>query len=465
MNKRLHSNFKALLFSILFFQTFLGLSQTFTKLFDFNGTNGSRAYGDLISDDTYFYGTTVEGGTNGKGVLFKIKIDGTGYSKLLDFDEANGANPYNGLTIVGSELFGVTLHGGPNGTGVLFKINTDGTNYTILNDFSGNTTGSLPNASLYFDGTFLYGTTYSGGAGVGGGTIFKLKPDGTNFTTVHSFNGSNTINGSQPQGKLLFDGVYFYGVTFNGGINTKGVLYKIKPDGTDFIKLFDFDGANNVNNVEPGEPILLDGFLYGSTFLGGTNEYGFIYKIRTDGTEFSVLHDYDLSTGAKPHCKLTMAGDYLYGTTSSGGPSGGGVIFKIKPDGTEYTNIFDFVTDSGYSSWSSLLYKGTYLYGMTIAGGSNNDNGTIFQLDDALPLSISDMAEESTISVFPNPVKDFLHINLKENTERAVTLYDVTGKLLLTKNINSSASIDVSSFKSGVYMVSVGNVTYRVIKE
>ncbi|HET8803831.1 MAG TPA: choice-of-anchor tandem repeat GloVer-containing protein [Aequorivita sp.] len=465
MKRTLSFSIKAMLFTLLFFQPFLGFSQTLTKLFDFNGSNGSRAFADLISDGTYFYGTTVEGGNNDIGVLFKIKIDGTGYTKLHDFDETNGANPFNGLTLVGTELFGVTLYGGPNDKGVIFKINTDGTNYTILNDLSGNSDGSLPNASLNYDGTFLYGTTYSGGTGAGGGTIYKLKPDGTEFTTIHSFNGSNTINGAQPQEELLFDGSYFYGVTFNGGINTKGVLYKIKPDGTDFSKLHDFNGANNTNNVEPSEPILVSGYLYGCTFLGGTNEYGTIYKVNTDGTDFSVLHDFDLPTGAKPHAKLTFAGDYLYGTTSSGGISGGGILFKIKPDGTDYTNLYEFGTDSGYGSYSALLYQGTFLYGITSSGGSNNDNGTIFQLDDALPLSAPNFVESSSVYLFPNPLKDMLNISLAENKETEIKLYDISGKLILTKTINSSATLDFNSLKSGVYVIQIENGSYKLVKE
>lgn len=464
MKKHRHLNLKAVLFAFLFFQTLLGFAQTVTKLFDFNGTNGSRAYGDLISDGNYFYGTTVEGGSNNDGVLFKIRIDGTGYVKLHDFDDTNSAKPYDGLRLIGSELFGVTLNGGPNNFGVIFKINTDGSNYTILNDFSSPTDGARPNASLYFDGTFLYGTTYTGGAGAGGGTIFRLKPDGTGFTTVHSFNGSNPINGTQPQGELMFDGIYLYGVTFNGGINTKGVLYKIKPDGTDFIKLYDFNGTNNTNNVAPSEPLLHNGYLYGCTFLGGTNEYGIIYKIGTDGTDFSILHDFDLPTGAGPHCKLTLAGDYLYGTTTSGGLMGGGVIFKIKRDGTDYSNVFEFVTDSGYGCWGSLLYEGSYLYGITASGG-NNGNGTIFQLDDALPLSSPSFVAASNISFFPNPVKDLLHINLSEDKETAIKLYDITGKLIVKKTLDSSTTIDLNGLKSGVYVIQIGNQKHQIIKE
>jgi len=454
-----------LLFTFLFFQILLGYSQTVTKLYDFDGVNGSRAYGDLISDGNYFYGTTTEGGENNKGVLFKIKVDGTDFIKLHDFNEAAGAKPYDGLTSIGSELFGVTLHGGPEDEGVIFKLNTDGSNYTVLNDFSGNTDGSLPNGALYFDGTFLYGTTYSGGSNAGGGTIYKLRPDGKDFLTIHSFNGSDPVNGSQPQGELIFDGIYFYGVTFNGGTDSKGVVYKIKPDGTGFMKLLDLLGVNSINNVEPSALLLHNGYLYGCGYLGGSNENGFIYRISTQGTDFAILHDFDVSTGIKPHCKLTIANEYLYGTTTAGGISGGGVLFKIKPDGTDYTMLFEFGTESGYNCWSSLLYQGSYLYGITTGGGNNNDNGTIFQLDDGLPLGMSTFDQSKSISLYPNPVRDILHITLTESKETTINLYEVTGKLILQKNIYYSTQLETGSFKSGVYIIEIDNKTQRFVKE
>ncbi len=461
----LPSYLKSLLFVFLFSQSLLGYSQTVTKLFDFDAANGKRAYGDLISDGIYFYGTTTEGGTYNKGVVFKLKIDGTDFMKLHDFNDTDGAKPYDGLTHIGTELFGVTLLGGPENEGVIFRLNTDGSSYTILNNLSGNTDGSLPNGTLYFDGTFLYGTTYSGGSNAGGGTIYKLKPDGSDFTTIHSFSGSNPINGAQPQGELIFDGIYFYGVTFNGGTNSKGIVYKIKPDGTGFTKLLDLIGANGVNNVEPSALLLHNGFLYGCGFLGGTNENGFIYRISVQGSDYEILHDFDISSGTKPHCKLTFVNEYLYGSTTAGGLTGGGVLFKIKPDGSDYTVLYNFGTESGYNCWSSLLYRGNHLYGITASGGSNNDSGTIFQLDDGLPLGIPNFDKTAPISLYPNPVKDILYITLTENKETKVKLYEATGKLILEQSIYNSAHFDMGNFKTGVYIIEVGNKAYKVLKQ
>ena len=50
----------------------------YTKLLDFSGTtNGELPQGSLISDGTFLYGMTSQGGTNDMGVIFKIKPDGT----------------------------------------------------------------------------------------------------------------------------------------------------------------------------------------------------------------------------------------------------------------------------------------------------------------------------------------------------------------------------------------------------
>ena len=155
---------KIYLFTILFILFELGntTSAQYVKLLDFENTSTGiyPFYGTLLSDGTYLYGLTSNGGANGKGTIFKIMPDGTGFSKLLDFD--------------------------------------------------GTTTGATPEGSLITDGVFLYGMTDNSGAS-GFGTIFKILPDGTGFAKLLDFNGQE--NGRNPHGSLLFDGAYLYGMT------------------------------------------------------------------------------------------------------------------------------------------------------------------------------------------------------------------------------------------------------------
>lgn len=247
----------------------------YAKLFDFSGTsNGQYPTASLISDGTFLYGMTGYGGLNGFGVIFKIKPDGTGYSKMLDFSgTANGSTPLGSLISDGTFLYGMTHDGGTNGLGVIFKIKPDASGYAKLLDFTGSN-GKFPSASLISDGTFLYGTTVQGGTN-SMGAIFKIKPDGTGYEKLFDFSG--TANGKAPYGSLFYDTTFLYGMTSYGGTSNNGVMFKIKPDGTGFSNLLNFSGAANGQNPN-GALVAVDSFLYGMTGLGGANNKGTVFK-------------------------------------------------------------------------------------------------------------------------------------------------------------------------------------------
>ena len=70
--------------------------------------------------------------------------------------------------------------------------------------------------------------TYRGGVN-DLGTIFKIKQDGTEFKKLLDFNGfAGTATGGHPEGSLVSDGTYLYGMTRDGGVNGIGVIFKIK---------------------------------------------------------------------------------------------------------------------------------------------------------------------------------------------------------------------------------------------
>ena len=354
----------------------------YTKLLDFaDTTNGKWPYGSLISDGEFLYGMTSSGGANSMGTIFRIKPDGTGYANLLDFSgAANGQFPSYGYSLIsdGGILYGMTRIGGTNAFGVMFKINPDGTGYSKLIDFAGATNGSYPSSSLISDGTFLYGMTGGGGTN-DMGTIFKIKPDGTGYSNLLNFVG--TANGSTPWGSLIFDGTFLYGMTRYGGTNNNGTIFKIMSDGTGYTKLLDFSGTTN--GKYPYGSLISDGsFLYGMTYTGGTNNDGTIFKIKTDGTGYTNLLDFSIAINGRYPCgSLISDGVFLYGMVRDGDgiATGMGSIFKIKPDGTGYSKLLNFIgTTNGSSPYGSLLSDGVFLYGMTKDGGANN-MGTVFK--------------------------------------------------------------------------------------
>ncbi len=300
------------------------------------------------------------------------------YTKLLDFAGiTNGNNPQGSLISDGNFLYGMTVSGGTNNEGTIFKIMSDGTAYSKLLDFSFYASGMNPYGSLFFDGIFLYGMTNKGGLN-GMGVIFKIKPDGSSFSKLFDF--SDTVDGSNPYVSLISDGTFLYGMTNKGGTNNLGVLFKIMPDGTGDTVLLNFNGG--VNGSYPTGDLFYDGtFLYGMTSQGGAYNRGTMFKILTDGTGYFKLIDFGSGVNGKyPLGNLNSDGTFLYGMTSQGGPANLGTIFKIMGDSTGYSILQDF---SGFANGNhprgSLISDGSFLFGMTTGGGING-NGIIFEL-------------------------------------------------------------------------------------
>ncbi len=371
-------------FVSMFLFAMIGLSGVanaqFTNLYSFSGTpDGAQPNADLVFDGTYFYGMTTGGGTNGLGTIFKIMPNGTGYVKLLDFAGAtNGSSPFGSLVSDGTFLYGMTRDGGLNSVGTIFKIMPDGTGYVKLLDFGGAVNGYGPRGSLTVVGSVLYGMTPYGGS-ANAGTIFKIGTNGAGYAEISDF--GTALNGGNPFGSLLYDGTYLYGMAYNGGTNSWGTIFKILPNGTSLQTLLDFDGT--LTGRSPWGSLILNGsYLYGMAANGGTNDMGTVFKIMPDGTGYVKLHDFDGTiNGGDPRGDLVSDGTFLYGMTSYGGLNNNnyGTMFRIMPDGTGYEKLLDFSgSTNGNAPFGSLISVDNSLYGMTFFGGANWE-GNIFK--------------------------------------------------------------------------------------
>ncbi|HZQ24852.1 MAG TPA: choice-of-anchor tandem repeat GloVer-containing protein [Terriglobales bacterium] len=144
--------------------------------------DGSNPYAPLVQgSDGNLYGTTYSGGAHFHGTVFKITLSGTLttlYSFCVQLSCEDGSGPTAGLIqATDGNFYGTTLGGGTNSGGTIFKITPTGT-LTTLHNFCGQTNcsdGNRPLAGLFqaTDGTF-YGTTQFGGVN-GDGTVFRLS--------------------------------------------------------------------------------------------------------------------------------------------------------------------------------------------------------------------------------------------------------------------------------------------------
>ena len=354
---------------------------TLTTLVSFGGTNGANPGAGLVQgNDGNFYGTTAVGGANGYGSLFQLTLPGT-LATLISFDRTNnGANPGAAL-VQGSDdaFYGTTEAGGTNNNGTIFKVTTSGT-LTTLVSFNG-TDGSLPHAPLVQgqDGKF-YGTTEIGGSNQDG-TAFQMLTNGT-LTSLVSFDNNN--NGSSPRAGLVqaADG-NFYGAAFLGGTNGDGAMFRLATNGA-LTTLYAFTGGSDGANPYAGLTQSADGNLYGTTFYGGTNGYGTVFKMTTNGT-LTPLVSFGGTNGAYPQAALLLASDgNFYGTTKSGGAyTNYGTVFKLTTNGT-LTTLASFNGTNGSHPLGLVQTLDGSFYGTTADGGTNG-YGTVFRLNITAP--------------------------------------------------------------------------------
>src|ERR1039457_4456882 len=209
------------------------------------------------------------------------------------------------------------------------------------------------------------------------------------FPNLHSFtavSGPNYTNsdGANPYAGVILSGNTLYGTANRGGSSTYGTVFAVNTDGTGFTNLYSFTGGNDGSGLVAGL-ILSGNTLYGTTPYGGTNGYGTVFKVNTNGTGFTNLHSFTgVSDGANPQAGLILSGNTLYGTVEYYGGTngnGGGTVFAVNTDGTGFTNLHSFTYGSdGYWPLAGLIFSGNTLYGTTPYGGTNG-TGTVFAIN------------------------------------------------------------------------------------
>lgn len=120
--------------------------------------------------------------------------------------------------------------------------------------------------------------------------------------------------------------------------------------------------------------------LYGTTVSGGLNNSGTIYSILPDGSNYTVLYNFDFrdQSGCNPYAGLFLSSNKLYGTNFATGNYNAGTIFAYDISGASIELVYTFTgTTGGIGPKSTLIKSGSLLYGTTVQGGNYN-TGTIF---------------------------------------------------------------------------------------
>jgi uncharacterized repeat protein (TIGR03803 family) len=373
-------------------------AQTFTSLASFDLTNGAYPEGNLSQGtDGNFYGATDGGGADLQGTAFVITPGGS-LTPFYNFCSHKNqslcvdGSYVNAPLIQGANgnFYGTSRFAGDSNEGSVFEVSTAG-QFKLLYSFcssSGCPNGQVPSAPLTLgaDGNY-YGTTSNGGThsiGGDGGTIFKITPAGT-LTFLYNFcadvSGESCLDGMSPQAALLqsTDG-FLYGTTQFGGTENTGTLFRITRGGT-------FTSLHNLEGVPTALIQAADGSIYGTTSSGGANKAGSVFKIGTGG-QISVLYSFcsqpSCGDGQFPWSLVEGTDGNLYGATKVGGANsntnicgnlGCGTVFQIMPSGT-LTTLYNFCSLTNCADGAlpeGALMQGTdgNFYGTTVFGGTS----------------------------------------------------------------------------------------------
>jgi uncharacterized repeat protein (TIGR03803 family) len=393
--------------------------------FGSGSSDGSAPNGGLVFDSAgNIYGTTRLGGRSGCsaqcGTVFELSPSSKGgwtetvlYTFCSQTNCTDGGNPTGGLAIDGDgNLYGTAVAGGiyggichGGGCGTVFELSPPSSQggswiYTVLWSFgSVANDGGGPLGGLTWDTLGnLYGTTGSGGADSGLGTVFELalQPSGFwNETILYTFCPGQVepcVDGFQPEAGVSFGpSGDIYGTTSFGGVksgaSTWGVLFELLPSGDGSwteSTLYRFQPSGGGHPMS-GVNFDRKGNAYLTTNNGAANSPGLcgsVFGFAPNGQHRSYQFT-DSGIGCNPSAGLFVDpnGSKLYGTTSDGGSNGGGVVYEIS--GTEGTAIYNFCSETncadGMTPSGTLTAHGSTLYSTTVNGGKFGQ-GVVFAL-------------------------------------------------------------------------------------
>jgi len=484
-----------------------GQTPQFVTIYQFGGVNAIPGSELTLGPGGKLFGTTYGGAaSDGTGSIYELvaKANGTfGFKTLYRFDISgsppdDGQYPYAGVTLTpdGTTLYGTTQQGGTNGAGVLFSLNiaqaeanpnirpnipqpqfrtSSFGSYGVIHDFVSASEGGASRSALKFAiaGQILFGTLSSDGPN-NGGSVFKISDTDDQFERVY-IEANYANDGKNPQGKLAAgpsgrtsgsvqrtqmkpnvatnidsSTITLYGTTRTGGSNNWGTVYKVDGDGSNYMILHNFNFSATDGAGPQGGLVLAGNALYGTTSSGGGNYSGTVFQINTDGSGFNIIGNFTYATtGSSPQGDLILSGNTLYGTTYGGGAGGGGTVYSINTNGSNFTVLHSFSSpmDDGNGNYTNsdggwsvagLVLSGYTLYGTTPYGGTNGV-GTAYEIVlPSPPLLNIAPSGGDFIISWPSSATNFV---LQQNSNLATTNWSTKSLAFSDNGTNKSVSI------------------------
>jgi uncharacterized repeat protein (TIGR03803 family) len=224
-------------------------------------------------------------------------------------------------------------------------------------------------------GDYTVVVTNAFGAATSGVARLTIVP-GFPYAILHHFDG---YDGKSPSPNLVLVEGTLYGTTLNGGLSECGTVYRLSTNGTQF-SVLKRDFSSDEQGTWGGVIFSADK-LYGTTWGGGTpTSCGTIFALNTNGSGYTTLHQFVEAAGRAPMGSLLAEGPTLFGTTYEGGTYGYGTVFRINMDGSGFTVLKHFTGADGCYPHAQLVLSEGVLYG-TASSRLGTGNGLVFRLN------------------------------------------------------------------------------------
>lgn len=299
--------------------------------------------------------------------------------------QLNGSNgmflPYS-PNCIPDWCYGTSWFGGSLSMGTIYRVKPDGSKFSVLGSFEG-VNGLQPSQApaISSDGSTLYGTTSQGGDS-GSGVVYQANTKTGVISTLASFTGPN---GSTPQAPPIIVGDNLFGVAGQGGAYSHGVVWTMPRSGGQLTVLHSFTGGQS-DVATPFGALTLnpnDGMLYGMAFTQAANGLGGIFRVDPNTSAYTLLASFTAATGGVPQTGALVVGPdkALYGNGWALGKNNAGTVFRFDPTTNVISAVFAYSPTTGTQPYSGVVFSpsGKWMYSLTWKGGQSG-GGTLLAI-------------------------------------------------------------------------------------
>jgi endoglucanase len=144
-----------------------------------------------------------------------------------------------------------------------------------------------------------------------------------------------------------------------------------------------------------------------------------------------------------------------------------GVISLEKDAGATVLSTVNVPNSNNWQTWITIskvvdLPKGSYSIGLGVPTGGFNINWFAIVPMSTTTTDITDnQKENSDITVYPSPSSDYIHVNVPEQFEGKIEVYNLSGEKMIESTDNT---IQINRLPNGVYIVKTNYFTTKFIK-